>query len=544
LPGIARRTFLRQAALAAGAWVLGPERSLSRRLPPGDPRDRGEALSGHGGESVTFTTDDPAYRSLYQSALGVLEANTRQLPPCRDQVLIEGSVYQGIWLECAPQEGLVYAPISPRIARNNHLAFFRLQGEDGQIPCSIKSTGIGQGQIQMVIPIAATAFELAEQSGDSELLDLAYRGAARWDAWLSRYRDTRKTGLCEGFCTYDTGHDNSPRWNGIPNQCPDQDARKCPTIDSLPRLCPDLSATVYGGRMALARMAESLGKKEEAERWREEAATIRTAILNRLFNEHDAAFYDLDAHGSFVRVRGDATTRVLGEHVVDQGLFETIYRSQIHNPAAFWAPYPLPSIALDDSSFVRPIPRNSWGGATQALTALRAPRWMEHYGKPADLAYLMQQWISALLEARAFRQQMDPLTGLFTEADPSGYSPSALVFFDFTWRLRGVRSMGDRIEWNVRCSPAIEPSSFRLRLSPTRIADLKYASGEAEALLNGRSLFRTRSVVRLITDRDGVLREAVGVAGRESTIEVGLPGRPVLRFQMAPNGKRTLAAPS
>jgi hypothetical protein len=42
------------------------------------------------------------------------------------------------------------------------------------------------------------------------------------------------------------GMDNSPRWAGMPNRCLDRDARKCPPVKSLPRLCPDLSATVYG----------------------------------------------------------------------------------------------------------------------------------------------------------------------------------------------------------------------------------------------------------------------------------------------------------
>ncbi|RYC10515.1 hypothetical protein, partial [Ciceribacter ferrooxidans] len=76
----------------------------------------------------------------------------------------------------------------------------------------------------------------------------------------------------------------------------------------------------------------------------------------------------------------------------DKSIFDAIWTRQLHNPKAFWAPYPFPSIALDDPTFVRPIPRNSWGGATQALTALRAPRWMEHYGKHAELKHLMQQW--------------------------------------------------------------------------------------------------------------------------------------------------------
>src|SRR5260370_2185232 len=90
---------------------------------------------------------------------------------------------------------------------------------------------------------------------------------------------------------------------------------------------------------------------------------------------------------------------------------------------------------MDDPTFVRPIPRNSWGGASQALTALRAPRWMPYYGKQTELNRMMQQWCEAISRHTEFRQQMDPLTGDFTQADPSGYSPSPLVFLDLPRHL-------------------------------------------------------------------------------------------------------------
>ena len=90
---------------------------------------------------------------------------------------------------------------------------------------------------------------------------------------------------------------------------------------------------------------------------------------------------------------------------------------------------------MDDPSFVRPIPRNSWGGASQALTALRAPRWMAYYGKQTEMNHMMSQWCEAISRHTEFRQQMDPLTGDFTQADPSGYSPAALVYLDFIRRL-------------------------------------------------------------------------------------------------------------
>jgi hypothetical protein len=93
---------------------------------------------------------------------------------------------------------------------------------------------------------------------------------------------------------------------------------------------------------------------------------------------------------------------------------------------------------LNDPTFVRPILRNSWGGACQALTALRAPRWMIHYGKEAELRQLMQQWCEAIVREGGFLQQMDPVTGKFTHPDPGGYSPAALVFLDFQRRLHSA----------------------------------------------------------------------------------------------------------
>ncbi|WP_216845136.1 alpha-L-rhamnosidase [Granulicella sp. S156] len=438
-----RRSFLVGATMLAGTLAASkPFEVFAQSLKP------------------AVATADTAWQHTKDEAARVLAGNVRTVPSFKQPVLFEGSTYQGIWQECGPHESLVYAGLAhdksgkcaipdpasgeitaAQVARNTHMAFFALQRPDGQLPASVKISDVGFGQIQMVVPIAATAWELAQLTCDHEFLETAYNACSRWDAWLRQYRDTRKTGLVEGFCTYDTGHDNSPRWAGIPNRCPDADARKCPPLASMPRLCPDLSATVYGGRVALASMARALGKTSEADRWQADAEKIRQLIIAKLYSSEDAAFYDLDAQNKFARVRSDVISRVLGEHVLqtsnkrDQAIFEAVWARQIHNPSAFWAPYPLSSIALDDPTFVRPIPRNSWGGASQALTALRAPRWMVHYGKQVELNELMRQWCAAIMRHTEFRQQIDPQTGDFTQPDPGGYSPAALVFLDFSNRL-------------------------------------------------------------------------------------------------------------
>ncbi len=429
---------------------------------------------------------------------------------------------------------------TPDLARNNHMVFLALQKPDGQFPCLSTTSEIGFGQIQMVVPIAATAWELSQRVGDSELLEKSYFGCGRWDGWLRRYRDTRHSGLCEGFCTWDTGHDNSPRWAGMPNRCPDSDARKCPPVPALPRLSPDLSATVYGGRVALAAMARALGKNSEADEWLTDAAAIRDAILtsSTLLRMPRSTIWTLTI---ILCAFAETSSAVFSGNTWwtrDFSKSSTNGKSTILE--AFWAPYPLPSIALDDSTFVRPIPPNSWGGASQALTALRAPRWMEHYGKPADLAHLMQQWTNAISRQSEFLQQIDPLDGTYTP-DSGGYSPAALVFLDFTWRLSGVRRLEEGLEWNVRPPAHSTASSYRLRVTSSRIAEIKYASGGAELFLNGKLLYRTSNTVRLVTSFEGELKSADGIAPERTAVLLAQATGETQKFSIGPNESKNLA---
>jgi hypothetical protein len=424
-----RRTFI-QAGIAATALAAAPKL-------------RSEQLGD-------------AWTKVWNLALETLAANVKHVPNYDKLVLFEGSVYPGTWLECGPHESLTYADLSEfvrladakpsplEVAKNTHRAFFALQRKDGQLPATVKLDGMNWGQVQMVVPIAATAWEIAQKDNDEAFLSEAYSACGRWDAWLRRYRNTRGTGLVEAFCTFDTGQDNSPRWAGVSDECPDHDAKKFTPGQSVPRLCPDLSATTFGARIALSAMANALGKKTEAQQWMESAEQIRSLIVRLLWCEKDASFYDVDPQGNFVRVRSVANTRVLGEHVLrlnvprERKMFKDLWERQLHNPAAYWAKYPFPSIALNDPKFVRPIPRNSWGGGSQALTALRTLRWMDYYGKGSELHTLMDRWCTAIVSAGGFCQQMDPETGIFTQPDPGGYSPCALAFLQFAKRLGRV----------------------------------------------------------------------------------------------------------
>ncbi|ADV83524.1 MGH1-like glycoside hydrolase domain-containing protein [Terriglobus saanensis] len=494
------------------------------------------------GSAPEFRTSNRRWQDAYDKALSILAHNVQVMPKYDKPVLIEGASYAGIWQECGPHESLVYRHFRKDVARNSHMTFFKLQRADGQLPANNKLTETGFGQIQMVVPIAATAWELARATCDDELLRVAYTSCSQWDEWLAKFRNTRGTGLVEGFCTYDTGHDNSPRWKGIPPQCPGKDAKRYPPIPSLPRLCPDLSATVYGGRLALSAMAQALGKTADSQRWMDRAGDIRELILSKLYVPEDAAFYDLDGEDHFVKVRSDILSRMCGEHVVDQKLFDELWTLQIHNPKAFWAPFPLPSVALDDPQFVRPIPRNSWGGASQALTALRAVRWFDHYGRAAEFSFMMDRWCEALQRDMTFRQQLDPLDGVFTKQDMPSYSPASLVMMEYTWRLVGVCEEADELQWNIRPGhPAAEAAYFRIVTDAGRVAEVNYKSHGGEVRLNGHLIASLQSgVARLVTDKTGKPVALLGIHEQAQKVSLKLPGHATRTLSLSPNQRVSL----
>jgi hypothetical protein len=256
-----------------------------------------------------------------------------------------------------------------------------------------------------------------------------------------------------------------------------------------------------------------------------------------LYVPEDAAFYDLDAQNRFVKIRCENLARVCGEHIPDQKLFDDLWTRQIHNSKAFWAPFPLPSVALDDPLFVRPIPRNSWGGATQALTALRATRWFDHYHRSAEFSVMMDRWCEAMQRDRTFRQQLDPLSGTFTQEDAPDYSPCALVMMDYTWRLAGVHEEPEVLNWNVRPGhPAAQSARFRKLTDANRDAVMQYDSHGAELMLDGKTIGRVHSgIARIVTGKQGTPQALVGIGSEPQAVILRLAGRASKEIQLQPN---------
>lgn len=387
-----------------------------------------------------FSSEEKARIRDWSGAVRVaLLANRRQFEQHPVPLLLAGDVYRGIWLE-HNQDNIFLADYDPESAWASQQAFMRYQREDGLLPFVLPldtKTGYfkceaGYGQVQCIFPFTRCAMTIAQKTGQSEeTLAAIYQAGSRYDRWFGKYRNRRGTGLAEMFCEWDTGHDNDPRVtdDGIPHGCPDKDAVNMPDLPIMPILSVDLSAMLYGNRMALAKLATMLGKDQEAALWREQAADIKTKIDTWLYCAEDDFYYDRDSRG-LRKYRTEHITRLFLNRVLDQDVFDRIYTRYFHDPKEFMPAYPIPAVSVSDPHFVKECPKNCWGANTQGLTTLRAIFWMKDYGREDDLQRLLLRWMRAFITYDSnFPQELNPFTGA-----PIGtgvnYSPTLIIFLE------------------------------------------------------------------------------------------------------------------
>jgi hypothetical protein len=375
--------------------------------------------------------DLSAVAARYADAVAHLRGLCQPLPALgfdRPVLLSIHDTYFGrlLWLECSALESLLWAEEDPEVAIATHDLFFHFQRGDGLIPGVITDTPLPEtghatvvyGQLQQLVPLARTTWQLAQKTQDERFLERGYASARRFDDWMVANRQTRGTGAMEMFCEYDMGLDYSPRvhGNGVPRFCPGGDAAVPTHVNGWPVVAPDLSAVVYGNRRALAAMADALGRPQEARHWADVADDLRTAVFENCYCAEDEFFYDRDTSGRLRRIKEMQLMPVIAEGLLTQRHFDRIWSRYLDNPAHYGLRLPWPSIAASDPHFA---PRgNAWTGATYLNWTLRAVQWMPRYLGQERLREYMRLWVREMTGWDHWASIVHPRTGRpFDEGD-------------------------------------------------------------------------------------------------------------------------------
>lgn len=251
-------------------------------------------------------------------------------------------------------------------------------------------------------PLLAWSLDRLEQAAGAELsldwMRKAWPPLRAYHDWLCTHRRL-PNGLFAWAHPYESGVDNAPRFSS-------RDERR---LDDTRRLAaPDFSAYMMLNCEALARMARRLGRRREAAALDAEAALLRKAINEFLWDGEDGLYFDRDIiSGEFVRSRTIASLLPLWAGVPDPAQAQRLL-AHILEPSAFNTVIPLPSVALSEETFERDM----WRGPVWVNTAFAVIAGLRRYEfreAAADFAFRLCDGIYRTFdETGRFHEFYDP----------------------------------------------------------------------------------------------------------------------------------------
>jgi glycogen debranching enzyme len=402
----------------------------------------------------------------------VLEANTREaaLGDRRFRYTIPSPhryLYQWHWDSCF--HAIVWASIDRERARDELRALVALQTGDGLLPHILYwapqlrdrfgsqylegpgwlppgSRPAASALIQP--PVAAQALEaVLEPEGDDAFLAELLPAVSRHYRYLASVRDPDADGLVSVVSQFETGLDFSPVWDPAPGLSPSRLRRRARGSQALNKLLgnrPDLifryrrthsedvlvNSVFLDGLTSLERLA-ARGGDAELERWaRERADRTLAALLERCWDERRGLFFTLA--GPDERRIAVKTIISLMPLAAERLPAEIAARLVEHltDPREFWTAYPVPSVAIDEPSFVPDAEiggeRCIWRGPSSPPTNWLLSRGLRRHGFAEQAETIAERNREAAARG-GFNEFYDPLEGRAVGAPDFGWGTLAAV---------------------------------------------------------------------------------------------------------------------
>lgn len=457
---------------------------------------------------VGFSTRDAVLQRLYDAAEKVSRGNVVRYPrPFDMDVLIEGSGYTGAFLETQPMGGLMWAKRDLLVARNNQMIFMLNQAPDGQLAYRINPEFRRFGSLQGYC-FPSPAWELYFLlKKDREYLRRLFVALEGHDRFLWATRDNDKNGCLEALRSADTGEDGSSRYPHDPALLP------C-FHESM-----DVMAYAYDGQITLSKIAAELDNGRAAF-WRDRAESTRLKLIEYLWRPEKHACYDRDRNNAFMDVLVHNNLRCMWHGIFTQEMADAFVRHHLLNPAEFWTPMPLVSIAANDPKF-KSVTHNNWSGEPQGLTFQRAIRALENYGHYAEVTLIGEKLLAAVGVDLVFTQQFDAWTGkpnIPKGVRTSTYGPTALAVLEYIAHLHGVELLPHKNEvWFSGLAREGHDHEYTQQWNG-RTFTLRLKDGQFEGLVDGKQMFTCSANVRVVTDFSGRVMQVAGISPKPARV--------------------------
>ncbi|WP_267224404.1 MGH1-like glycoside hydrolase domain-containing protein [Dyella silvae] len=323
--------------------------------------------------------------------------------------------FNGFWAWDSWKHAAALAHFAPDLARDQMRAMFDYQGADGMVPDCVYLDKAENNWRDTKPPLATWAvLAIYHQTGDRAFVADMYDKLVRYHRWWFAARDHDHNGLAEYGSTdgtriaaaWESGMDNAVRFDAAVMVKNGEGAW------SLNQESVDLNAYLYREKLDLAELAQVLGKTAEHDAWQQEAASMKAAIQQRMFDP--AAGYFFDARlGSDQRVRvyGSEGWAPLWAGVASDDQARAVSKV-MRDPNKFATVMPLPTLAKDDPHF-SPI-KGYWRGPVwldQSYFGVEALRRYGYRDQADEMARQLVLHAQGLTQQAPMYENYDPLSG-------------------------------------------------------------------------------------------------------------------------------------
>lgn len=323
--------------------------------------------------------------------------------------------YVGVWQWDAFFHALAYRHIDKRLAQDQLRILLDHQREDGMIPDAVHDEGLVthldfpvDADVTKPPLLAWAALKLFQQDHDREFLEEIYEPIVRWNNWWFEKNDLDRNGLCEYQHPFSSGLDDSPLWD-----------------QGMPVESPDLNTYLGMQQASLARIAHTLGMKDDARLWEKRAQAMAARILSKLWDAQSGMFW-ANKNGMPIRVRTPFSFFPL---LTGRLPANVVQRLIVHltDPNAFWPRFPVPTVALNDSNY---NPEQMWRGPTWVNVNYLLIEGLQKSGNSMLADELRNRTLGLVNFQNDIYEYYHPETGLNPPNAASVFGWSSAVFID------------------------------------------------------------------------------------------------------------------
>jgi hypothetical protein len=369
------------------------------------------------------------YRTQYYYAWWILRAGllNQRYYFTREALTPSKIHYVGVWHWDQFFHALAYRHVDTRLAEDQLRIVLDHQRADGMLPDAVHDEGT---ITHLNFPVDAdvtkpplvgwTALKLFRKSRHLDFLKEVYEPITRWHDWWMR-DNSDGDGLCVYRHPFSSGLDDSPLWDY-----------------GMPVTSPDLNSYLIMAMVSMARIAELIGRKDDAARHIQSAQAMTQRMTARLWDDQRGLF--------MARTASDIVPVVTPFSILPfwTGMLpETITQRLIQNltnPDAFWSGWPLPTVAYNDPTF---DPMQMWRGPAWMNINYLFVEGLERVGRNDLAGHLRRKSLDLIMLHNDIYEYYNPLTGEHPPKAAPIFGWTSAVFIDLAIQETRAVENGD-----------------------------------------------------------------------------------------------------